>query len=442
MSEQRLCTFADLPTLAAPADDAPPDQPVERSRIQVAKLGTFKHPRYGTVKVTPDTFDSFQRNLAGFSQGEVPIDFDHEPETGGSTIARGWIKGLERDGTGLYANVEWTPSGAQAVANREFRYISPTWSMAYTDDQGNKLGPTLIGAALTNRPFFNGMAPVCLSETFSRDEFTIAEEVEYYRDISQGRRKELAAKGWALPDGSYPIETVADLKAAITLAQSGHGDVAAAKALIRRRARELGVEALIPHGFSIAGEDPSDSRGRTTMETFANIAKQLGLAEDATEDQVLTAARELAEKAEKAPADGQVLVASTDLAQLTADAAQGAAAAAQLAEMRFDTAWEKAVDAGKAAPAQRDTFHKLYGLDADAAIEAIEALQPIVNTASRGDSGRQGADDAPAGVDPDSHDLNQRVFAKLTEQQIAPATATLEQYKAALELVVAEEATG
>jgi hypothetical protein len=65
------------------------------------------------------------------------------------------------------------------------------------------------------------------------------------RDISQADRKRLAREGKAVvnPDGhiSYPIETVEDLHNAAELARSGHGDVAAARKLIRRRAKELGV---------------------------------------------------------------------------------------------------------------------------------------------------------------------------------------------------------
>lgn len=54
-------------------------------------------------------------------------------------------------------------------------------------------------------------------------------------------RRALAAKGHALKDGSYPIANATDLKNAAILAKSGHGNVAAAKALIARRAKELGV---------------------------------------------------------------------------------------------------------------------------------------------------------------------------------------------------------
>lgn len=59
--------------------------------------------------------------------------------------------------------------------------------------------------------------------------------------ITAADRRAAAAKGHALKDGSYPIRNTHELGAAATLAKSGHGNVAAAKALIVRRAKELGV---------------------------------------------------------------------------------------------------------------------------------------------------------------------------------------------------------
>ena len=65
------------------------------------------------------------------------------------------------------------------------------------------------------------------------------------RDIGEADRRRIADEGNAVrnADGhiSYPIENTGDLQNAATLARSGHGDVAAARRLIARRARELGV---------------------------------------------------------------------------------------------------------------------------------------------------------------------------------------------------------
>ena len=73
-----------------------------------------------------------------------------------------------------------------------------------------------------------------------------AEAGVYKRDIDTATRRRLAADGHALPNLSYPIETSGDLQNAASLARSGHGDVAAARKLIARRA--TGTRRVQPSG--------------------------------------------------------------------------------------------------------------------------------------------------------------------------------------------------
>ena len=68
-----------------------------------------------------------------------------------------------------------------------------------------------------------------------------AEYGVYKRDVSAAERRALAGRGHALSDGSYPIANTEDLHNAAILARSGHGNVSGARALIARRAKELGV---------------------------------------------------------------------------------------------------------------------------------------------------------------------------------------------------------
>jgi hypothetical protein len=77
------------------------------------------------------------------------------------------------------------------------------------------------------------------------------------RDYSDGERKEMAADGRALPDGSYPINDEHDLNSAAILARSGHGDVTAATKHIGKRAKELGVK------------NPLDDTGGTSKSQIA-----------------------------------------------------------------------------------------------------------------------------------------------------------------------------
>jgi len=84
---------------------------------------------------------------------------------------------------------------------------------------------------------------------FARDDDAAALLEERASSVSAADRKADAAKGHALPDGSYPIPDLAHLHAAAILAASHHGDWKAAKELIRRRAHELGVNVDNLPGF-------------------------------------------------------------------------------------------------------------------------------------------------------------------------------------------------
>lgn len=98
------------------------------------------------------------------------------------------------------------------------------------------------------------------------DEYVTKEDLSAFlakRKVSSAERKRLASEDKALSDGSYPIDNAEDLGNAATLARSGHGDVAAAKRLIAKRARELGVANPLAgkaeKDTTSAGADPQDA---------------------------------------------------------------------------------------------------------------------------------------------------------------------------------------
>jgi phage I-like protein len=81
----------------------------------------------------------------------IPIDYDHATDfaapQGLPAPAAGWIKQLEvRDGA-LWGRVEWTPHGTEAIASREYRYISPVFEYSQNGEVTR-----LLRAGLTNNP--------------------------------------------------------------------------------------------------------------------------------------------------------------------------------------------------------------------------------------------------------------------------------------------------
>lgn len=80
-------------------------------------------------------------------------------------------------------------------------------------------------------------------------------------EFSTDDRKNLAGKGQALPDGSYPIRNKSDLDNAIT-AYGRAKDKGRAKAWIIRRARALGATASLPDSWGVSkSDDVSDNDG-------------------------------------------------------------------------------------------------------------------------------------------------------------------------------------
>lgn len=80
-------------------------------------------------------------------------------------------------------------------------------------------------------------------------DYSEAAEIALKSMYGEEDRTQMAEEGMALPDGSFPIKDVSDLKNAI-MAYGRAKDKAAAKAHIMKRAKELESEDLIPESWS------------------------------------------------------------------------------------------------------------------------------------------------------------------------------------------------
>ncbi|MEI6704142.1 MAG: phage protease [Deltaproteobacteria bacterium] len=98
---------------------------------------------------------------------ELPIDWEHSSElkaiNGEEAPAAGWIKELKiREDGAVIGQVEWTPRGANSVANREYRYVSPVFKF----DPKTKRILQLTSCGLTNQPnlFLSALNQAQISE--------------------------------------------------------------------------------------------------------------------------------------------------------------------------------------------------------------------------------------------------------------------------------------
>src|ERR1700743_791798 len=91
---------------------------------------------------------------------DLDVDYDHKGKT---DKAAGWVKEAKVASDGLRLRVEWTPEGAKAVKDKEYRYFSPEFKDTWKDARGVEHKNVLFGGALTNRPYLKDLIPVTLS---------------------------------------------------------------------------------------------------------------------------------------------------------------------------------------------------------------------------------------------------------------------------------------
>lgn len=317
------------------------------SRIQIAKTGKFKDPRYGNFSITTAMFDKWEANFAALSSPSagrkgIPIDFDHAPEKRGETEAAGWIVGLDRKGRDgktptadeLWGKVEWTQLGVDAIKDGRYAYISPSYAENYVDEAGKQHGTHLVGSALTNRPFLR-MATVSLS-----------------------------AAPFAVEDGDVVVDSP-------------------------RHMPELNKQLLTSLGLSDEKADTvlaAEDTGAALKVALAEVATpEPAPAPEATPEQPKYGGKTLAELASE---NGMVIMPGADVAKLAADAALGAAAAKTLHENTFSTAWDTAVEKGKVLPVSKPAFELAYGADATATLKQLSDLpEGTIKVTLDGDGG-------------------------------------------------------
>lgn len=141
----------------------------EPTWIQALPLGTYEHPEYGKIEVTPEKIQQFAANVAANVRGQdLDIDYDHKAA---EKVAAGWVKAADARSDGLWLQIDWTQRARKHLGDKEYRYFSPEfideWKHPAT---GVVHKNVLFGGALTNRPFLKGILPINLSEMMMADD--------------------------------------------------------------------------------------------------------------------------------------------------------------------------------------------------------------------------------------------------------------------------------
>jgi phage I-like protein len=122
-----------------------------------------------TMETLQDFVANFQSNVLRYGKGsepEIPLNYSHESWA----KAAGWFKELRIVGDTLQGKPELTPEGRRTIKDGEFKYISAEIDFRWQDRENQKVFKNvLLGAALTNIPFVQGMsAAVALSDDLQK----------------------------------------------------------------------------------------------------------------------------------------------------------------------------------------------------------------------------------------------------------------------------------
>lgn len=143
-------------------------------KLQLVPSGVWPESWKGSLEITVTDLLEMKSN---FDQGVglpakgaegAPIDYSHEDWK----KAAFWIREVEVENGILYATkIEWTPAGAQAVKDKEYKFFSPSFYPACLGMWQNPENPlemarnVLVGGGLTNIPFFSGLSGLKASKS-------------------------------------------------------------------------------------------------------------------------------------------------------------------------------------------------------------------------------------------------------------------------------------
>ena len=143
------------------------------------KLAEGKDMYGEPFKILPANIAQVKRNWdGGIGPRHLAINFDHKRGK-----AAGWIQDVKDEKSRLRTLNEWTPSGAKAIADKEYRFLSAEYSEDYLDKKtGQRHGWVLLGAGLTNVPAIIDQEPLMLSDGSKQE---VERRIVFHPDLAK-----------------------------------------------------------------------------------------------------------------------------------------------------------------------------------------------------------------------------------------------------------------
>jgi len=254
--------------------------------IQLFRVGVFHHPTHGKLEITKEMLSEIKSNFEKRVRGiDIAIDYKHDSDN----VAAGWVKELYLSDAGdaLFAKVNWTPTGSKIIQDKEFRYVSPEFTLNYVDNENlSEHGPTLLGAGLTNRPVIKKMEPVVELAEFVEPKVKPTKKT--FSETNKNPKGDLKMDDLSKLSPEQLIAMVESLKAELEKLKADAGTFAAEKAKMIGDHAKVAAELsetkkkgdftkLLSEGKVCAAQEEAFLKG--DMAKFAELAKPVKLSE-------------------------------------------------------------------------------------------------------------------------------------------------------------------
>lgn len=268
----------------------------------------YHTPQYGKVPLTVEKVQRMVKNFKENIRGqEIATNFDHGADAAKGNKASGWFRDFKVAPSSddpaqmsLYAAVQFTEEAAQEIKTGAWKYFSLEWDDLWVDNKGAKHEDVIVGGAITNRPTAKNLAalPINFSETLW-NELTDDEKKRYTRLIKTKSKRQLSeevanavdvltASGFTVVDESKEwehSEPGTGSPPAPRRDEDGSDDPAIGGGW---RRDPLPLDPSNPNAPKPSNQDSGGSA--LTPEQLKELKEKLGLADDATDEQLIEAA--------------------------------------------------------------------------------------------------------------------------------------------------------
>jgi hypothetical protein len=339
------------------------------SRVMVFPIGKFKTGKYPKLDLSrakaESVVDNFRNKVLGATEPFIDSSGRHDE----SSPAAAWVKNVEiapyKNGEAVFADVEWTSKGRELVRDKQYRYLSPVLAPHVIPETGEKVGPVLRSMSLTNTPVLRMMPEVMAAEGNELAEIELSELTDASDDSASADVVDEGENAPVNQEGEQPVEeTEEEIISQVVSVLGRLND----KVRYKRGAPAL--RALMKEVISksrIAASDGDDevfdpiiaalSETGEELNNMLKLVEYLKLADDASEDEILSAFETRLTDAEQAKADVEVKLTETEtkLAETEEELATTKTELTEVKKAAHDEAIEhrlaEAISAGTIMPA-------------------------------------------------------------------------------------------